>query len=594
MTDQKFFSDLSDADVHAFRTSEEFDEQWYVSEYLDVGITGIDPARHYLWLGKSLGRYPSRAELEKARGIGLHWCIIATPHVLFIAHTLAESLRRHGWSVDIHLDHPEYFTREYHHDYYIVMCAQMFDHLPPGEKRIIYQLEQSASSRWFSDQYLSDIENSFAVLEYSLQNISFLESKGISYPHVNYLPIGTSLTYHPKQEQEKDNDVLFYGDFKSCPRRQRLLDLAETRFSVTRADTLFGEEMKNLIARSKLVLNLHYYEGAQLEMPRIQECISLGVPVVSEGTVDQNDYEYIEGAVTFFETGDEEAMMAAIASVLEDPSEALCAVANAAVAWHRRHSFMFDRFLIGANLLPSDALDNMVSEPTTNGAIYALSLPETIKRRQVFDLETRTPAMQVFDGIRRRPSWIGCGMSYKYLCQSAVKAEIDQFTIMEDDALLSPDHNDKMNIVLSYLDEQKGRWDIFSGVIAHLHDRTNILDVQHKNGIDFVTIDHMTSMVFNIYSDKAIKLIAEWNPNYDNAETNTIDRYLERSPLRTVVAHPYIVGHREELHSTLWGFQNTQYSDMIAESEMKLGFLKEQWLDSNRPSKNLELVSKII
>ena len=56
-----------------------------------------------------------------------------------------------------------------------------------------------------------------------------------------------------------------------------------------------------------------------------------------------------------------------------------------------------------------------------------------------------------------------------------------------------------------------------------------------------------------------------------DAESNTIDRFLEaQTDLRVVVALPFFVGHREEVHSTLWGFQNTQYIDMIANSEQSL------------------------
>lgn len=504
----------------------------------------------------------------------MRWCILATPHVLFIAHSLAENLRRHGWSVDIELSPPAVFT----HDYYIVMCAQMFDRLPPGEKRIIYQLEQSASSRWFSEKYLSDIENSFAVLDYSLQNLEFLEGKGIAYPHVYYLPIGASPTYGNAIAPGKDIDVLFYGDYKSCPRRQRLLEWAETRFKVVRADTIFGEEMKTLIARSKLVLNLHYYEGAQLEMPRIQESLSLGTAVVSEATSDQGDYPDLNGAVTFFEAGNPEAMLAAISSVLANPDAASRAAATAVENWHRRQSFMVDRFLLGAGILPSDALDRMAPEPVTDGALYALSLPETIKRRRIFDAETRTPNTRVFDGIRRKPGWIGCGMSYKYLCMSAMRAGVQQFAIMEDDALLSPNHEHYYREILAYLERNSGKWDVFSCVIAHLHDDTGVTGVDSISDLNFVQIDRMTSMIFNIYSKRAIELIANWNQKNEDSENNTIDRYLENAGLKVIVSHPYIVGHREELHSTLWGFQNTQYSEMIADSEKKLGILKQQWL----------------
>ena len=50
---------LEEGDVAAFRDSGQFDEDWYVQQYPDVRLSGIDPARHYLWLGARLGRRPS-------------------------------------------------------------------------------------------------------------------------------------------------------------------------------------------------------------------------------------------------------------------------------------------------------------------------------------------------------------------------------------------------------------------------------------------------------------------------------------------------------------------------------------------------------
>lgn len=86
-----------------------------------------------------------------------------------------------------------------------------------------------------------------------------------------------------------------------------------------------------------------------------------------------------------------------------------------------------------------------------------------------------------------------------------------------------------MRTVQAYLDAVEGQWDVFTGIIATLH------------------------------------------PDHVDDQTNTIDKYLERqASLRVVVALPFLVGHREEVHSTLWGFQNTQYRDLIAESEQVL------------------------
>lgn len=72
LSHQMILPSPSDADVAAFRASGEFDEQWYCDEYPDVARSGIDPARHYLWLGEILGRSP-RAQASgmiKAKAAG--------------------------------------------------------------------------------------------------------------------------------------------------------------------------------------------------------------------------------------------------------------------------------------------------------------------------------------------------------------------------------------------------------------------------------------------------------------------------------------------------------------------------------------------
>lgn len=50
---------ISEQEVSDLRASGAFDEAWYLREYPDVALTGLDPALHYLWIGKRLGRRPS-------------------------------------------------------------------------------------------------------------------------------------------------------------------------------------------------------------------------------------------------------------------------------------------------------------------------------------------------------------------------------------------------------------------------------------------------------------------------------------------------------------------------------------------------------
>lgn len=53
-----FLPDATDSDKARLRDSGLFDERWYVQEYLDVALSGMDPAEHYLWIGARLNRRP--------------------------------------------------------------------------------------------------------------------------------------------------------------------------------------------------------------------------------------------------------------------------------------------------------------------------------------------------------------------------------------------------------------------------------------------------------------------------------------------------------------------------------------------------------
>ena len=43
-------------EVNELRASGQFDAEWYVKEYPDVAMSGMDPAEHFLWIGTTLGR----------------------------------------------------------------------------------------------------------------------------------------------------------------------------------------------------------------------------------------------------------------------------------------------------------------------------------------------------------------------------------------------------------------------------------------------------------------------------------------------------------------------------------------------------------
>jgi hypothetical protein len=48
-------------DIGQLHQSGIFDAAWYANQYADVAMSGMDPAEHYLWIGRRLGRKPGPA-----------------------------------------------------------------------------------------------------------------------------------------------------------------------------------------------------------------------------------------------------------------------------------------------------------------------------------------------------------------------------------------------------------------------------------------------------------------------------------------------------------------------------------------------------
>jgi len=501
--------------------------------------------------------------------------ILTTPHTLYVAHAVEHALARAGLSCHILLeDRPSDFP----HDFYIVLCAQMFTHLPPGERRIVFQMEQTVSDRWFDTRYLSILENSRAVLDYSLANLAYLADRNIAYPHVFHVPLGAVVGYGPAHGiasapalNEDKPCVLFYGD-PHVARRQEYLQALQAQYNVRVISNLFGAELQTAIASAQVVVNIHYYEGALLESTRIFECLSLGTQVVSETAADVGDYPGLDAAVHFVPVGDVLAMVQAVGQVLSHSAKEAALAQEPLHAYlqgtQNRFEFMLYRALLAQRLIGYPQFQQLAVPP--QGDAFALSLPETLERRAAY-LAAPAPGAQVFDGLRGRPGWIGCAMSYKYLCWAAWQQGVEQLLVCEDDVELPPDYDAVMQNIRDHLQAVTGHWDIFVGIIAHLHPDTMVLDVHERDGLTFVTVDKMTSMVFNIYSRRAMEIISQWDETLEDDQTNTIDRYLESTAnLRIVTLLEPVFGHREDLKSSLWGFGNEQYNDYIEKSRAQL------------------------
>jgi hypothetical protein len=166
------------------------------------------------------------------------------------------------------------------------------------DNSIIVNLEQLVpGSLWMNNNYLSHLHD-FTVWEYSRQNLEVLHQHGITRAALvplGYVPEMTRL----RTDLPEDIDVLFYGLLNK--RRTDLLTRLESRnirLYVAGGDT-FGLGRDLLIARSKLVLNVHFTVPARLELARLGYVWANGKAVVSERHEQTEIPEYLEDACAY-------------------------------------------------------------------------------------------------------------------------------------------------------------------------------------------------------------------------------------------------------------------------------------------------------
>jgi hypothetical protein len=150
---------------------------------------------------------------------------------------------------------------------------------PVAADSVLFNLEQVVDgSKWIVPGYL-DLLRRHPVWDYSQANAEALAAHGIA---TTLVPIGyVARLARIVPAATPDIDVLFYGSIN--PRRQRILDaLRERGLAVHAAFGVYGAARDALIARSRLVLNLHFYESKVFEIVRVSYLLANGVCVVSE------------------------------------------------------------------------------------------------------------------------------------------------------------------------------------------------------------------------------------------------------------------------------------------------------------------------
>jgi SAM-dependent methyltransferase len=170
------------------------------------------------------------------------------------------------------------------------------DTIPPNS--VIYNFEQLVGgSKALRPHYLAALRR-FPVWEYSERNYAVLRGQ-YNIASVSYVPLG----YVPEMsrldpEYPQDIDVLLYGSLNE--RRQNIIKALSRRgVRAAGAEKIFGAERDFLIARSKIVINVHYFVPAILEIARLGYLFANRKPVVSERGEDTEIHPGLEESCLF-------------------------------------------------------------------------------------------------------------------------------------------------------------------------------------------------------------------------------------------------------------------------------------------------------
>jgi hypothetical protein len=166
----------------------------------------------------------------------------------------------------------------------------------PPEGSILYNLEQFHSAApWFSGA-IADALRRHPVWDYSEKNLLRLQAAGYAalgrHVPIGYVPQLTRIA--PAKTQ--DIDVLFYGSMNE--RRDAVLrTLGKQGLKVFHAFNAYGRARDALIARAKVVLNIHYYPAQIFEMVRVSYLLANRKAVVTEDDGDTDIDDDLRDAV---------------------------------------------------------------------------------------------------------------------------------------------------------------------------------------------------------------------------------------------------------------------------------------------------------
>ncbi len=209
--------------------------------------------------------------------------------------------------MDIHEWNRSNYKVEKNHHFFIFLPHLLTQEVP-YDRSFIYLMEQNLDGQ-LNARYLDAMSNNIifkqlleqsTIFDYSECNINVWKKHvkpEISQNIKLFLP---TVSKKIDMATNKEYDVLFFGALN--PRRERIINtLKELNINIKIINyDKWGDDLINEIKKAKIVLNIHYYDNAILETPRISEVLPYA-KIISEipCNEDNSSYERYKDVVDF-------------------------------------------------------------------------------------------------------------------------------------------------------------------------------------------------------------------------------------------------------------------------------------------------------
>ena len=192
---------------------------------------------------------------------------------------------------------------------YIILFPHTVSFFP--KKYIVYQLEQKDISKWINNKYILSILYSKLTLDYSQSNINKFDETLKKKIHLFKIPLISYFNFKPDcyNKYNIEYDILFFGHMNI--RRQNIInDIKKkipNKYKFHYITNLYGDLLFEQILKSKIVLNIHFYENAILETCRINEVLSCNKLVISEypDNSDKDNKEFYDNLIIYYNNIDD-------------------------------------------------------------------------------------------------------------------------------------------------------------------------------------------------------------------------------------------------------------------------------------------------